>query len=472
MLSMDEASLRRALKRGEVTVSVYGLGHVGSPILAAWLQAGARGIGVDIDEEKISKLNRGESPVDEPCLSDVFRRALEEGRLSATTDGKSASSESQVKIIAVPTLVDQGGRPSLGAIESAAASIAGGLKVGDLVILESSVPPGTTRTVVKPILERISGLRAGSDFGLVYSPERISEGRALRDIVESYPKIVGGLDERSSKVAAALYSVVAKRGVIKLSNDVAAELEKLAEGVYRDVNIALANELAGLCRDLGVDYEEVRLAANSQPYSHLHRPGTGVGGLCIPIYPKFLIWRARAVGRNLPLTTTARRVNEDMPAEVADLVREGVERLNLSDPRITILGLAFRGDVPDTRLSPTYDLVREIVSMGFRDLVVHDPLIKEDDMLSGMGISLVNDLSEALSGAEVAVISTDHSAYRMRSSELFSLSKDLRLVIDGRHVIDVDSLPPGSLYVGVGRPWMGGKGSPQPPSKGDGEDLH
>ncbi len=456
LLDMSEDEIRRAFREGTIKVSVYGLGHVGSPILAAWLQAGASAIGVDVDEEKVQKLNRGESPVDEPCLIDIFRKALEEGRLEATSDGVWASKETHVKIIAVPTLIDDEGRPNLDALVSAARSIASGLKEGDLVILESSVPPGTTRGVLKPVLEQISGMRAGKDFGLAYSPERISEGRALRDIVESYPKVVGGIDTRSTEVAANLYSMVTKRGVIKLSSDLAAELEKLAEGVYRDVNIALANEIASLCRRLGVDYDEVRMAANSQPYSHLHRPGTGVGGLCIPIYPKFLMWKAKEVGMDLPLTDTARTINENMPEEVSRLVREGMERLGMTNPKLVVLGLAFRGDVPDSRLSPTYDLVRHLLSMGVREIVVHDPLIKEDPKLDELGIPLTDNLIEALRGAEVAVISTDHSMYRMRSSELFQLSGGLRLIVDGRHVIEVDSVPAGALYIGVGRPWMGG----------------
>ena len=436
---------------------VYGLGHIGSPILAAWLTAGARGIGVDVDEEKVRRLYAGDSPVEEPCLSDIFKRAHKEGRLSATADGVKASQESDVKIIAVPTIL-RDRTPDLSAVESAARSIASGLKRGDLVILESSVPPGTTRNFLRPILEE-SGLRAGKDFGLAYSPERISEGRALRDIIESYPKVIGGFDPRSAEVAASLYSVIAKKGVVMVSSDLVAEFEKLAEGVYRDVNIALANELANLCRELGIDYDEVRLAANSQPYSHLHKPGTGVGGLCIPIYPRFLLWSARSLGLELALTSTARSLNEGMPRRIAELVREGVRRLGLIDPRITILGLAFRGDVPDPRLSPTYDLVEILMEMGFPRLVIHDPFIKRDERIESLGASLTTDLVEALSGADIVVISTDHSLYKMTSDELFDLAPTALLVVDGRHMISLGSVPDGRLYVGVGRPWVQGGGA-------------
>ncbi len=458
LIFMNEEEIRKLFRRGELVVSVYGLGFVGSSILAAWLLAGAKGIGVDIDEGKVENLMEGRSPINEPCLEDVFKVAKRDGRLTATTDGIKASRDSNVKIIAVPTLLRGNGEPDLSAVESAASSIAMGLKKGDLVILESSVPPGTTRSVLKPILES-SGLKAGKDFGLAYSPERISEGRALRDIVESYPKIVGGIDERSTNVAAVLYSFIAKKGVIKVSSDIVAEFEKLAEGVYRDVNIALANELADLSRRMGINYDEVRRAANSQPYSHLHKPGTGVGGLCIPIYPRFLIWEASSIGIQLHLVRTARELNEDMPRVVAGLVKEGSKRLGIDDPVVAILGLAFRGDIADSRLSPTYDLIKALFNAQIKVKSVHDPLIRYDEMLSSLGVNLTEDLKEALKGVNVAVISTDHSIYRMTLTELLEMNPSLSLVVDGRHVIEVDSVPDGKAYVGVGRPWIIGRTS-------------
>ncbi|MDW8035537.1 MAG: nucleotide sugar dehydrogenase [Candidatus Korarchaeum sp.] len=250
VMDQSPSQLKKNLRSGKITVAVYGIGHVGASILAAWISAGARGIGVDKDEKKIKALEKGESPVDEPCLTEIFKKAKSEGKISATIDGKFASMNSDVKIIAVPSLLSENVEPDLSAIHAVAEPIALGLKRGDLIILESSVPPGTTRFLLKPLLEEASGLSAGRDFGLAYSPERISEGRALRDIVESYPKIVGGIDERSTEVASTLYSMIARKGVIKVSSELVAEFEKLAEGVYRDVNIALANELAILCREL------------------------------------------------------------------------------------------------------------------------------------------------------------------------------------------------------------------------------
>jgi len=458
VLGEAEDRLIEALGSGEITVSVYGLGYVGTPLMAAWLSAGARAIGVDIDEGRVAAVAVGRSPVDEPGVEEALREALASGRLRATTDGVMASRESDVKLMAVPTRLRFEGdsvSSDLSALRAAARSIGKGLKRGDLVILESSVPPGTTRKVLKPILEEESGLVAERDFGLAYSPERIYVGRALEDIVERYPKIVGGVGPESARAAAALYRAVAKRGVMVLSSDVAAEFEKLAEGVYRDVNIALANQLAILASRLGIEFEEVRRAANSQPFCHLHRPGTGVGGACIPVYPHFLLKSARDVGVPLGLVELARRVNSEMPGHVAGLALEGARRSGL-DPRrvrVCVLGLAFRGGVADTRLSPTYDLVDQLLDLGFGEVRVHDPRVTSREGLPE-GVELFLDLEAALRGCEVAVLSTDHPDYvGMSPRALRELSGgSLRVVVDGRDCLDAREVPGGMVYLAVGRP--------------------
>ncbi len=458
VMGESEDRLGQALREGELSVAVYGLGYVGIPLLAAWLSAGARGIGVDIDETKVSAVASGRSPVEEPGVEEIFRSALSDSRLKATTDGVLASKESDVKLIAVPTKLKFAGgsvEADLSALKSAARVIGEGLKEGDLVILESSVPPGTTRRVLRPILEEVSGLTAERDFGLAYSPERIYVGRALADIVERYPKVVGGVGPESARVAAALYGEVARRGVIVLSSDVAAEFEKLAEGVYRDVNIALANQLAILAAKLGVEFGEIREAANSQPFCHLHRPGTGVGGACIPIYPHFLLEVAREVGVDLRLVELARRINSDMPRHVARLALEGAQwaGLNPNSASVCVLGLAFRGGVADTRLSPTYDVLRELLKLGFRNLRVHDPRVRAEKGLP-QGVKLLSDMSSALEGCQVAVLSTDHPEYvGMSLSRLRKLSSgSLRVVVDGRDCLDARHVPEGMIYLAVGRP--------------------
>jgi len=309
---------------------------------------------------------------------------------------------------------------------------------------------------LKPILEEFSGLQAEKDFGLAYSPERISEGRAIRDIVENYPKIVGGIGPESSRVASVLYSVVAKKGVIIMNNEIAAELEKLVEGIYRDVNIALANEIAKICRALGLDFEEIRAASNSQPYCHLLRAGPGVGGYCIPIYPYFVMKVAEDHGVNLKLTATGRKINENMPREVVKLILGGLNKLGLrrEDAKISLLGLAFRGNVSDTRLSPTYDIIKALFDEGFQIIKVHDPFVGCDEKLSKIGVKLTQNLDEALKEADIIVVVTDHSVYKELSvSKLRKLSGKPIAVIDGRDILKVEVGEGDSWYVGIGRPW-------------------
>jgi nucleotide sugar dehydrogenase len=448
LAELSDEELKSLLSRGEIRASFFGLGRVGIPSMLAWANAGARCIGVDVKKDIVMKINNGESPINEPLVQDWLSKFVRDGRVRATTDGASASRETEVKVITVPvTLLN--GKPDLSALEKAALSIAAGLKRGDLVILESSVPPGTTRGFLKRILEEKTGMKAEDDFLLAYSPERIAEGRAIKDIVENYPKIVGGIGPKSLRVASALYEMIAKKGVKRMSNEMAAEFEKLAEGVYRDVNIALANELAELCRELGLDFEEIREAANSQPYSHLHKPGTGVGGLCIPIYPVFLMEKANSLGIKLSLVETARKINRDMPGKISFLVKKVVEIMELSYPNIGILGLAFRGDLDDSRLSPTYDLVLELMRLGYRSIIVHDPFIKEDEVLKELGVKLTSNLEEVLTWADIIVISTDHSLYKEIDFSKLCARRRVGLV-DGRDIVENRA---GCVYVGVGRPF-------------------
>ncbi|MGC8583178.1 MAG: nucleotide sugar dehydrogenase [Thermoproteus sp.] len=431
------------LERGELSVAIYGLGYVGLALSAAWARAGAKVIGVDVDAERVAALSNGVVEYVEEDVRRAVADAIKSGRMEVTTDGEVASIKSRVKIVTVPVYLTAT-RPSIevdfSAIVSAAKAIAQGLKREDLVVVESSVPPGTTEEVVRPVLEE-SGLTAEDDFYLAYSPERVMVGHALKDIEENYPKIVAGVGPRSAEEAAALYRKIAKKGVIKLSSVKAAEFEKLLEGVYRDLNIALANEMARLASALGISFAEARAAANSQPYSHVHKPGTGVGGSCIPVYPYFLMWTAEKLGVELPLTALGRAENEAQPFRVAEaavkaMIREGV---NPAEAKIAVLGLAFRGDVDDTRRSPTYDVLQGLLDFGIRpaNIVVHDPYVKRDRVVEKLGIRLTGDLKEALAGASLALIATDHSAYRVKASELAKLMAR-PVIVDARGVLEAD----------------------------------
>jgi len=460
LLEMTEGELKNALKQGKITVAVYGLGHVGLPLACAWLRAGAKVIGVAKTERTVNIINSGVNPLeDEPSITPIVREYVFKGFFKATTDGVKAMKLANLAVVAVPTKVkwDRTGKPlDLSALVEVTRTIGSGISKGKAVVIESTVPPGTTLNLVKPLLEETSGLRVEEDIGLAYSPERIMTGHALQDIEENYPKIVAGVGSRSTRVVKALYEVVAKKGVIALSSPTVAEFEKVAEGIYRDVNIALANELAKVAHKLGIDFEEVRKAANSQPYCHLHKPGTGVGGSCIPIYPYFLMHVALGLFTDLPLTRVARLINESMPEFVAHLAVSALKKLSVNpmEAKVVILGLAFRGGIADTRLSPTYDLINYLESYGISNIVIHDPYVKADPRLSK---PLYGDLGEALRGAHAIIIATDHPEYFNLDLKWIKerTGRDAIAVVDPRHVINTDQVfQKGLVYVGVGRPWI------------------
>ncbi len=328
-----------------------------------------------------------------------------------------------------------------------------GLKRGDLVIIEPTVPPLTTETVAKELLESKSGLKVERDFYLAYSPERVYIGRVMKDIEENYPKIVGGVGPRSTEAAAKVYSLIARRGVIKMSSATAAETVKIFEGVYRDVNIALANELAKFTSSLGLDFLEIREAANSQPYCHLHLPGCGVGGACIPYYPYYLMEAAAAKCIELKLTGLARDINESMPDYCVSLVFKAVKEMDrdLSNVNVAVLGLAFRGDVSDTRESPAYLIIEKLMGK-VASLKVHDPYVERDPKIEELGVEKVEELEDAIKGVDLIIIATDHSQYRkLKPSKILKYSNKPVAIIDGRNVIDKGEIPKGVIYMGIGR---------------------
>ncbi len=430
------------VRTGKGWITVYGVGYVGLSLVAVYLRKGYRVIGVDIDEEKLELIREGRLWYGEEAIRTALSRGLSEGRLELTSDGVEASRRSVIKTVTVPVYVDWIRKTySFHALRDASEKIGEGLKKGDLVIIESSVPPGTTMNIVKPVLEETSGLRAEEDFYLAYSPERVYIGRAVRDIEENYPKVIGGVGPRSLETAASFYEDIAVKGVIRMSSTTAAEFEKLAEGVYRDVNIALANELALAAMRIGVDYYEVRAAANSQPYSHLHLPGPGVGGYCIPIYPYFLSNELLRKGYVMELTRLGRRINESMPSTVALLIDTALRREGLRprDTKAAVLGLAFRGDIDDTRLSPSHDVVALLKARGFGEIVVHDPYVRNDPVIEELGLGLTSDLGEALKGAGLVVVLTRHSMYKgLRVGEILAYTGGEPIIVDTVAYLDND----------------------------------
>src|ERR687895_231124 len=438
-------SLDNKIHSGEFKVTVYGLGHVGSPIAAVWLRAGASVIGVDKSKLILHNAREGKTHIPEPGVGDAYENGLNNKKFFVYDDLIKASQDSFLKMICVPVLAADG-TAELSAVKNVATAIGKGLKKNDVVTLNPSVPPGTTEDVVIPILQKQSHLTVEEDFYMIYNPERIYEGRAIEDIEERYPAIVAGAGAKSLEIGAKLYSLVAKKGVIKMGNIRTAETEKLLEGVYRDVNIALANEMAKFCEKAGVDFWEAREAANSQPFCHIHKPGAGVGGACIPVYPQFILHAANMIGVDCNLVRYGRTINDSMPAYCVMQAIKLIDGSDLSKCTVALLGLGFRGDVSDTRLSPTYRVIEELKKVKVKEIRVHDPLVTKDPNLPH-DVVLTSDLSSVVKDADLVMLISDHSQYHNITNETLNGAA----LYDGRGILDGLRFP-ARKFASIGRP--------------------
>jgi nucleotide sugar dehydrogenase len=440
-------SIIRKFKSGEYIVSVYGLGHVGAPIASAWLRSGISVIGIDKSEKVLENTRKGVTHIPEPMVNETFTSSLNNNKLLVYDDPIHASRDSKLKMICVPVLIRKN-KADLSAVKEVALAIGNGLKRNDIVSVHPSVPPGTTEKFLIPLLEKSSGMKAASDFFVIYNPERIYEGRAIFDIEEGHPGIVSSNDIYSLDLAEKLFGLIYKKGIVRILGIKTAEAEKLFEGVYRDVNIALANELAKLSDRLNINFWEAKKAANSQNFCHIHDPGIGVGGACIPIYPQFILDVAARNKINCRITKTARTINNDMPVYSLNNALKMLPRKGIRTAKITILGLAFRGGVSDTRLSPTYEIVKELTRLKIKDIIVHDPLVKEDNLISKhKNVELVNNLDYAVTNRDLIILATNHQEYLMLNTSITGQTP----IYDGRGFLNPDNFEK-NLYRGIGRP--------------------
>ena len=422
-------------------IAVVGLGHIGLPLAVQYAGRGHDVIGCDTDERIVAAITAGRSPHDdEAALVERVPELVRTGRLRATTDDAEGGRGAEVVVVIVPVAVDAERKVDFGPIDAATHEIARGLQPGTLVIYETTLPVGTTRDRFGPMLVAGSGLEMNRDLFLAFSPERVLVGRVLRDL-RRYPKIVGGVSPESTRRAVAFYRSALDEGteVRAVANAETAEMTKLAETTYRDVNIALANEYARYAAKRGIDISEVIEAANSQPYSHIHLPGVGVGGHCIPVYPHFLF----NTEPDLRLPPLARAINEEMAAFVVSLL---VERIGpIAGVDVLVLGIAYRADVREDAFSSAFKLRDELAAAG---AVVHghDPYFSAEH-LAGLGFRPY-DL-ESPTPIRAAIVQAPHAAYR--SLDLRAIP-GLELLVDGRNALDQEAVAAaGIAYAGIGR---------------------
>jgi nucleotide sugar dehydrogenase len=419
-----------------MNVVVVGLGKIGLPLAVQYARSGARVVGLDVSPTVVDSVNASTEPFPgEDGLADGLLEVVPDGRLRATCDPADAIPTADVVVVVVPLFVDGDGVPDFTWMDSATESIGAHLRPGTLVAYETTLPVGTTRSRWAPRLEARSGLVEGQDFHVVFSPERVLTGRVFADL-RRYPKLVGGLSAAGSERGRAFYDAVLQfderddlprpNGVWDLGTAEAAEMAKLAETTYRDVNIALANEFARFAERSGIEIADVIDACNSQPYSHIHRPGIAVGGHCIPVYPRLYLW-------NDPQATVvraARERNASMPAHAVDLL----ERVHgdLGGVRVVVLGAAYRGGVKETAFSGVFGTVDALRERG-AVVTVTDPLYTDDELRS-LGFEPHQDGSSV----EAAVVQADHDAYRTLDADALP---GVRSVVDGRRVLDVTRWP-------------------------------
>ncbi|WP_235882279.1 nucleotide sugar dehydrogenase [Streptomyces apricus] len=390
-----------------IDLVVVGLGHVGLPLAARACAAGLTTAGHDTDPAVLAALDAGRSHIGD--VNDTQLAGMRAAGFRAGRD-RSVIGRAATVVICVPTGLTADGAPDLSAVRAASADVAAALRPGTLVVLESTSHPGTTQDVVRPLLERGSGLRAGEDFHLAYSPERIDPGNPVFG-VSNTPKIVSGCTPLCAKHATAFYSRLVDTLVVAKGTR-EAEMAKLVENTYRYVNIALVDEIALCCDAMGIDVWDVLHCAATKPFGYApFRPGAGVGGHCIPVDPHYLAAGAEAAGSPLRLVAAARTVLDGMPRHVADraaALLTGPGR-TAAGAGVLLLGAAYKPDVADVRNSPAVPVARRLREHGAR-VLYHDPLVP-DLRVDGTAVPRATDLPSALAAADLAILLQDHACY-------------------------------------------------------------
>lgn len=427
-------------------VCVIALGKIGLPLAVQIASKGHRVVGVDVNFDVVRMVEKGEPPFPgETALAERLHNVVDAGALRATTETAPAVAEADAVVVVVPLVVDARGIPDFRALDQATAAIGAGLRPGTLVSYETTLPVGTTRRRFGPALTQRCGLTLGEDLFVCHSPERVFSGRIFADL-RRYPKLVGALDPAGARRAVEFYEAILDfdprpdlprpNGVWDLGSAEAAELAKLAETTYRDVNIGLANTLAMYADRIGIDVRAVISAANSQPFSHVHQPGIAVGGHCIPVYPRFYLAGDPAAA----IPAAARRVNEAMPAYAVERLESRLGRL--AGLRVAVLGAAYRGGVKETAFSGVFGLVEALTSRGAQP-VVHDPLYEDAELLA-LGLSPFH-IGQT---CDAAIVQTDHDLYRrLAAADL----PGVRVLFDGRAVTSPE-LWSGVDHLVLGRP--------------------
>lgn len=441
-------------------VAVVGLGYVGLSIASVLAQRGIRVYGIDRSEDIVAKVNAGICPIREPGMDELVRNVVTAGKLTAHT-GADVIRKSGVIIMAVGTPLEHNYQPDTNQLMGSLDDIAPFLTKGQAIVIKSTVPPGMTRKVAEYLAEK-TGMQPGTDLSLACCPERLAEGRVISDI-EAIPVIVGGLTEKNTREIAAFWAVTGWK-VIMVSGPEEAEMSKLADNLWIDLNIAMANELSMVCHRLNIDVLEVINAANTLPKGmekvNILFPGPGVGGSCLVKDPWFLHHLAMEKGLSLKLPSEGRKINDGMPGFILQILVEGLSRngLKIDGAIVTVLGLSFKQNTGDTRFSPTIPLVKLLSAAGAR-VIVHDPWVNPDKASELMrGLARVEmDLQAAVLGCDAVVFMAGHPEFQKSAGDWKLLAGTKCLMLDCRYIFDpVEMAGAGLNYLAPGRRILSG----------------
>lgn len=451
-LTDTSSQLLERIDSRTAVVCVVGLGYVGVPLSVAAATAGFKVIGADVDRKKVDQINMGVCYVEDSYSEKHLPSLVQAGKIRATTSLEEGAKLAGIVIICVPTPLDKKGDPDLSYVKSVSRNLSRQLSSFKLIVLESTSFPGTTEKIVQPLLER-GAKKVGEDFALAYSPERIDYGNPKFNVT-SIPKVVGGIDEASTKLGARFYGAILQAPVISVSSPAVAEATKMLENTFRYVNIALVNELAVLHESLGVDFIEAIEAAATKPFGFMaHYPGPGIGGHCVPKDPFYLVHVAKKAGLRLRLISAATAVNKMMPVHVVERLVRVLKRnrKNLRGIRVALWGLAYKGQVKDTRRSPAIEILK-LLRKKFK-IQVYDPFVPSV-RVNGITYESSRTPEESVKGADCILITTNHNMFReVELSKLAPLMKDTPILFDTRGIRSRKECErAGFSYLGTGRP--------------------
>jgi UDP-N-acetyl-D-mannosaminuronic acid dehydrogenase len=448
-MALKEMYVDSTDKREKYTLTVVGCGRMGLPTACLFAEVGFKVICLDTNRYIISQIKKGQSPFLEPGLTTLIKKSLKRKNFEATSDTKEAIFNSDIIVIVVNTPINEKKKPDYSRLKEACRNIGLNLKKGSLLIFMSTVGPGQTENTLKEMIERASGMKTGVDFGLAHSPIRATVGRVIQDIT-NYNRIVSAIDKQSLKAAKAVLGTIIKGNLFQVDNIRTAEAVKLFENIYRDVNLALSNELAKYCEKSGIDYIEVQKAATTQPYCHLLKPGLVSGH--IPKDPYLLIDEASNLGVKLKMSNLARKVNDDIIKHAFNLIKDALQASGktINRSKVAIIGISYRPNVKETKGTLVKNLVKFIQKKGIR-VSVFDPFFSEKE-LRDLGYPSKINFTKTVEGADCLVIAVGHERLkRLRLRSIQMLMKKPAALVDLSNVVSPKKAEEFFVYRGLGR---------------------